>query len=237
MNVETISVCAKGKIPPLSCPSMIMRRWWCGLPATTPRMSYWTSIGQTSSVPNPAKTIPQSDTTDRMLSNVRETRSLKRTRWPSLNGACSRTWFVTLSMTSECAVDTDCTSVASAELSSSSPSTAWRCCSSKAVSSSLRALSEISPSASIWALTRRSRSCLTLNKKRKEPRRTNWSWRFLGNKTALVPRNSRKESAYSRKDSDRYKVFNLVGVTVCNSIPRETHRGPARVRPSVPWSP
>ena len=38
-------------------------------------------------------------------------------------------------------------------------------------------------------------------------------------------------------DSDRYKVFNLVGVTVCNSIPRETHRGPARVRPSVPWSP
>ena len=29
----------------------------------------------------------------------------------------------------------------------------------------------------------------------------------------------------------------LVGVTVCNSIPRETHRGPARVRPSVPWSP
>ena len=39
------------------------------------------------------------------------------------------------------------------------------------------------------------------------------------------------------KDSDRYKVFNLVGVTVCNSIPRETHRGPARVRPSVPWSP
>ena len=41
----------------------------------------------------------------------------------------------------------------------------------------------------------------------------------------------------ARKDSDRYKVFNLVGVTVCNSIPRETHRGPARVRPSLPWSP
>ena len=39
------------------------------------------------------------------------------------------------------------------------------------------------------------------------------------------------------KDSDRYKVINLIGVTVCNSIPRETHRGPARVRPSVPWSP
>ena len=39
------------------------------------------------------------------------------------------------------------------------------------------------------------------------------------------------------KDSDRYKVFNLIGVTVCNSIPRETHRGPARVRPSLPWSP
>ena len=39
------------------------------------------------------------------------------------------------------------------------------------------------------------------------------------------------------KDSDRYKVVNLIGVTVCNSIPRETHREPARVRPSVPWSP
>ena len=39
------------------------------------------------------------------------------------------------------------------------------------------------------------------------------------------------------KDSDRYKVVNLIGVAVCNSIPRETHRGPARVRPSVPWSP
>ena len=38
-------------------------------------------------------------------------------------------------------------------------------------------------------------------------------------------------------DSDRYKVVNFIGVTVCNSIPRETHRGPARVRPSVPWSP
>ena len=44
-------------------------------------------------------------------------------------------------------------------------------------------------------------------------------------------------SGRKAKDSDRYKVFNLVGVTVCNSIPRETHRGPARVRPSVPWSP
>ena len=39
------------------------------------------------------------------------------------------------------------------------------------------------------------------------------------------------------KDSDRYKVFNFNGVTVCNSIPHETHPGPARVRPSVPWSP
>ena len=38
-------------------------------------------------------------------------------------------------------------------------------------------------------------------------------------------------------DSDQYKVFNLIGVAVCNSIPRETHRGPARVRPSLPWSP
>ena len=45
------------------------------------------------------------------------------------------------------------------------------------------------------------------------------------------------DSVLSGKDSDRYKVFNLVGVTVCNSIPRETHRGPARVRPSLPWSP
>ena len=35
----------------------------------------------------------------------------------------------------------------------------------------------------------------------------------------------------------RHKVFNLIGVTVCNSIPRETHHGPARVRPSLPWSP
>ena len=42
---------------------------------------------------------------------------------------------------------------------------------------------------------------------------------------------------YRPKDSDRYKVVNFIGVTVCNSIPRETHRGPARVRPSVPWSP
>ena len=38
-------------------------------------------------------------------------------------------------------------------------------------------------------------------------------------------------------DSDRYKVFNFIGVAVCNSIPRETHPGPARVCPSVPWSP
>ena len=39
------------------------------------------------------------------------------------------------------------------------------------------------------------------------------------------------------KDSDRYKVINFIGVAACNSIPRETHRGPARVRPSVPWAP
>ena len=38
-------------------------------------------------------------------------------------------------------------------------------------------------------------------------------------------------------DSDRYKVFNCIGAAVCNSIPRETHREPARARPSVPWSP
>ena len=39
------------------------------------------------------------------------------------------------------------------------------------------------------------------------------------------------------EDSDRYKVFNFIGVAACNSIPRETHRGPARVPPSAPWSP
>ena len=39
------------------------------------------------------------------------------------------------------------------------------------------------------------------------------------------------------KDSDRYKVINFIGVAACNSIPHETHRGPARVRPSVPWAP
>ena len=38
-------------------------------------------------------------------------------------------------------------------------------------------------------------------------------------------------------DSDRYKVFNFIEVAACNSIPRETHRGPARVPPSAPWSP
>ena len=44
---------------------------------------------------------------------------------------------------------------------------------------------------------------------------------------------------YRQRASSRlyYKVVNFIGVTVCNSIPRETHRGPARVRPSVPWSP
>ena len=41
----------------------------------------------------------------------------------------------------------------------------------------------------------------------------------------------------ARKDSDRYKVINFIGVAACNSIPHETHRGPARVRPSVPWAP
>ena len=40
-----------------------------------------------------------------------------------------------------------------------------------------------------------------------------------------------------RRDSDRYKVINFIGVAACNSIPHETHRGPARVRPSVPWAP
>ena len=39
------------------------------------------------------------------------------------------------------------------------------------------------------------------------------------------------------KDSDRYKLANFIGVAVCNSIPHETRRGPARLRPSPPWSP
>ena len=47
----------------------------------------------------------------------------------------------------------------------------------------------------------------------------------------------RLRSARDPKDSDRYKVINFIGVAACNSIPRETHRGPARVRPSVPWAP
>ena len=53
------------------------------------------------------------------------------------------------------------------------------------------------------------------------------------------PDGSVEEGSYvaGNKDSDRYKVFNFIGVAVCNSIPRETHPGPARVRPSVPWSP
>ncbi len=33
------------------------------------------------------------------------------------------------------------------------------------------------------------------------------------------------------------KSSTFIGVAVCNSIPRETHREPARARPSVPWSP
>ena len=40
-----------------------------------------------------------------------------------------------------------------------------------------------------------------------------------------------------RKDSDRYKLANFIGVAVCNSIPHETRRGPARLCPSPPWSP
>ena len=51
---------------------------------------------------------------------------------------------------------------------------------------------------------------------------------------ARIPRGTPQRE---HKDSDRYKVVNFIGVTVCNSIPRETHREPARVRPSVPWSP
>ena len=38
------------------------------------------------------------------------------------------------------------------------------------------------------------------------------------------------------KDSDRYNFVNFIAVAVCNSIPHETHRGPVRLRPSLPWS-
>ena len=60
--------------------------------------------------------------------------------------------------------------------------------------------------------------------------------RMLVEKSAPVPAPSFMPRA-NAQDSDRYKVFNFNGVTVCNSIPHETHPGPARVRPSVPWSP
>ena len=45
------------------------------------------------------------------------------------------------------------------------------------------------------------------------------------------------DPAFVGKDSDRYKLANFIGVAVCNSIPHETRRGPARLRPSPPWSP
>ena len=54
---------------------------------------------------------------------------------------------------------------------------------------------------------------------------------------ALRERLSVDKGSFHIKDSDRYKVFNFIGVAACNSIPRETHRGPARVPPSAPWSP
>ena len=38
------------------------------------------------------------------------------------------------------------------------------------------------------------------------------------------------------KDSDRYRFANFIGVPACNSIPHETHRGPAPSRSSAPWS-
>ena len=37
------------------------------------------------------------------------------------------------------------------------------------------------------------------------------------------------------KDSDRYKFVNFIGVSACNSIPHEIHRGPAPSRSSAPW--
>ena len=57
------------------------------------------------------------------------------------------------------------------------------------------------------------------------------AWRLLERAARLPGRDA------EGKDSDRYKVFNFIGVAACNSIPRETHRGPARVPPSAPWSP
>ena len=64
--------------------------------------------------------------------------------------------------------------------------------------------------------------------------------RAYGLRTAARPRKRRtshRALPVTRLPRLYYKVVNFIGVTVCNSIPRETHRGPARVRPSVPWSP
>ena len=36
-------------------------------------------------------------------------------------------------------------------------------------------------------------------------------------------------------DSDRYRFVNFIGVSACNSIPHEIHRGPAPSRSSAPW--
>ena len=58
-----------------------------------------------------------------------------------------------------------------------------------------------------------------------------------GNYMYIVQAGRVKVSRLLPKDSDRYKAVNLIGVTVCNSIPHGTHRGPARLRPSVPGSP
>ena len=46
----------------------------------------------------------------------------------------------------------------------------------------------------------------------------------------------RRICRFAPKDSDRYRFANFIGVPACNSIPHETHRGPAPSRSSAPWS-
>ena len=57
-----------------------------------------------------------------------------------------------------------------------------------------------------------------------------------GQSVIRAPCSERKKLRLRGLRQRRYKIFNFIGVTVCNSIPREIHRGPARVPPSVPWS-
>ena len=66
-----------------------------------------------------------------------------------------------------------------------------------------------------------------------------WMIRATGNENCPKVQIERIQASGSAdsKDSDRYKLANFIGVAVCNSIPHETRRGPARLRPSPPWSP